>query len=698
MKKIYEYSVGKLNLALGITEENKIRLLHYSVLPYDSSQEKEVELLAASHLVELQITGYNQPLHKGNKLANTYVGRELEFVSLVEEKDKLIITQSYLDRKIQLKTITTLILNNESDAVTWQTEIFNTGKNNFGIEYISSVNVTAVNAGPLFQSYERQELYLPHNAWTGELQWQTATLKDFGLDFQLDGEKLQDSTKTISITNNSSWSCAQYNPSGLLINRDLGMSTFWQINTNGEWHWELTDCGLGKYLALRIFGPTEPTNHWWVELKPHASFATVEVLCGNTSGGFEEVVEKMTNYRRKIRKKSPDNENCPVIFNDYMNCLMGDPTTEKEIPLINRAAEIGCEYYVIDCGWYSDGYWWDNVGEWKESRKRFPNGIIELTNLIREKGMIPGLWLEIEVMGINSQLANGLPDDWFFCRHGKRVRDHSRYHLDFRNPAVRNYASSIIQRLIHDYGIGYIKMDYNITAGIGSDFQTDSFSNALLEHNRCYLTWIDEIFTTYPDLIIENCGSGGMRHDYQMLRRHSIQSITDQTNYLRNGAIAAVCASAVTPEQSAIWSYPLQNADSEEVIFNMVNTLLFRVHQSGHLAELNPENLALVKEGLETYKSFRKKIATGIPFWPSGIPHIDDDWFSFGIKTDEGNYLAVWRTESTKKQFSIQLPMTIKSVEQVYPKQDMEVSFSFSTSRLLVDFPKNKMARLFKIN
>ncbi|GGI46621.1 hypothetical protein GCM10008018_18010 [Paenibacillus marchantiophytorum] len=30
---------------------------------------------------------------------------------------------------------------------------------------------------------------------------------------------------------------------------------------------------------------------------------------------------------------------------------------------------------------------------------------------IRSKGMIPGLWLEIEVMGINCELAGKLPDE-----------------------------------------------------------------------------------------------------------------------------------------------------------------------------------------------------------------------------------------------------------------------------------------------
>lgn len=79
---------------------------------------------------------------------------------------------------------------------------------------------------------------------------------------------------------------------------------------------------------------------------------------------------------------------------------MGDPTAEKMIPVIDKAAESGAEYYCIDAGWYADVTWWDSVGEWKPSTWRFPNGIKEILDYIRYKGLIPGVWLEIEVMGI----------------------------------------------------------------------------------------------------------------------------------------------------------------------------------------------------------------------------------------------------------------------------------------------------------
>jgi alpha-galactosidase len=80
---------------------------------------------------------------------------------------------------------------------------------------------------------------------------------------------------------------------------------------------------------------------------------------------------------------------------------------------------VGCEYFCIDAGWHSDGEWWDGVGEWLPSKGRFPGGIQEPLNYIRSKGMIPGLWLELEVMGINCPLAKQVPDDWLFIRHGR---------------------------------------------------------------------------------------------------------------------------------------------------------------------------------------------------------------------------------------------------------------------------------------
>ena len=61
--------------------------------------------------------------------------------------------------------------------------------------------------------------------------------------------------------------------------------------------------------------------------------------------------------------------------------------------------------------------------------------------------MVPGLWLEPEVAGKHSTLAEK-PDSWFFLRHGQRVVKNSRLLLDFRNPEVRSYLDAVVERLV----------------------------------------------------------------------------------------------------------------------------------------------------------------------------------------------------------------------------------------------------------
>ena len=91
-------------------------------------------------------------------------------------------------------------------------------------------------------------------------------------------------------------------------------------------------------------------------------------------------------------------------------------------------------------------------------------------------------------------------------------------------------------------GVGYIKMDYNIEPGVGTEVDAESAGEGLLEHERAYLAWLDTVFEKYPDLVIENCSSGGLRMDYALLSRLSIQSTSDQEEYDIFGGRGTACA------------------------------------------------------------------------------------------------------------------------------------------------------------
>ena len=112
----------------------------------------------------------------------------------------------------------------------------------------------------------------------------------------------------------------------------------WQIESNTAWNWEISD--TGSLLYLRLCGPSEYYNGWWKNLKPGDSFESAKVAV-SFEKDFDSALAEMTKYRRLIAHRVESDRYHPVIFNDYMQCLNADPTTEKLIPQIDAAAGAG---------------------------------------------------------------------------------------------------------------------------------------------------------------------------------------------------------------------------------------------------------------------------------------------------------------------------------------------------------------------
>lgn len=692
-----------IHIVFGITDEKQLKLMHFSSRPYEEQEESGQFIKEGFQLVQVNFSGYNRPYEKhGNKHIVTVPGYTLSYVGMEDKRNEtgrlLVITQR--DEATGARVVSYWQFYTGTSTVRMYHEIINEGAEEQTLEYISSFYYLGIEKEGKLSSDDKMRLTFACHGWQKEMNFRTVTFPEMGLG-QTQPTVNQRTSTTFELTNTGNWSTKKYLPMGYLENTEADSGLYWQIEHNGSWHTEISDENGHFYLALS--GPTEVQSHWFKQIKPGEKFVTVPVAVGVSRADFDAAMGQLTGYRRKIRRPNADNENLPVIFNDYMNCLFGDPTTQKEIPLIDAAAEIGCEYFVIDAGWYAPGEWWDSVGEWQQCKERFPGGIEEVTGYIRKKGMIPGVWLELEVMGINCEKAKKAPDDWFFVRHGKRVFDRSRYQLDFRNPAVIEHVDEVIDRVVNQYGAGYIKMDYNIEPGIGTELYADSVGQGLLEHERAYLKWLDGVFARYPNLVIENCSSGGLRTDYAMLSRYSIQSTSDQEDYKNYATIAANAPAALTPEQAAVWSYPLKDGDEEETVYNMVNALLLRIHQSGHIPQLSEERRAMVKEGINYYKAIRKDIKNAVPVWPLGLADSLDNWLAVALRAEDKSYLAVWRRGG---EDSCRIPLgklvskgAQASVKLAYPKEALaeHAAYTVSGQTLEVIFKEPVMARVFEV-
>ena len=583
--KYIKINENGIHIVFGITDKNQIKLLHFSKAEFDENDickfgkeckaedlvRKEQFIDEAFQLVQVNLAGYNRPYEKhGNKHICTAPGYLLTYAGMEDSWNEIgrKITIYQEDKEeTHVRVETRMQFYKGTSIVRMVNKVINEGDSTQCLEYLSSFCYTGIEKEGKSNSDAKMRVRIPYNGWQKEMSIKEYKFGDVGLA-QTQPGVYQRTSQVLEVSNTGNWSTKKYLPLGYVENTEAHTSLFWQIEHNGSWHYEISDQNTHFYVC--VSGPTEVQSHWFKNLAPGESFESVPVAVGVADDSFEKAMGELTKYRRMIRRPNKDDENLPVIFNDYMNCLFGDPTTEKELPLIDAAAECGCEYYVIDAGWYAPGEWWDSVGEWQESRERFPNGIKEVTDYIRQKGMIPGVWLELEVMGINCEKAKNAPDDWFFIRHGKRVYDRSRYQLDFRNPEVIEHVNEVIDRVVKDYGVGYIKMDYNIEPGIGTELGAESVGQGLLEHEKAYLNWLDDVFARYPDLVIENCSSGGLRIDYALLSRYSIQSTSDQEDYRNYATIAANAVAGVTPEQAAVWSYPMRQGDKEKAILKFI--------------------------------------------------------------------------------------------------------------------------------
>ena len=137
-----------------------------------------------------------------------------------------------------------------------------------------------------------------------------------------------------------------------------------------------------------------------------------------------------------------------------------------------------------------------------------------------------------------------------------------------------------------------------------------------------------------------------------MLSHLQLQSSSDQEDYRKYPAIVVGASAGVLPEQLATWSYPLASSGPDAASFNMVNAMLCRIHQSGHLAKLSAESMAQVRTGIQVYKQhIRPHVPESVPFYPLGFTDITDDKspIALGMRSPQRTFVAVWRLTGDAK-------------------------------------------------
>jgi alpha-galactosidase len=644
-------------------------------------------------IAEVQIAGENKPTHMGAKLIHSSEGNRLRYVSHEATDRVLCVVQE--SELVRVKTL--FVTYDDTNAVRVHTSVQNISDRELVLEEVSSFVLggvtprgTADTEGMYFTRF--------HQSHHAECQPRRVSFGDLGL---FGSPHLPDAQKRIAFANIGSWSTKEELPQGIIEDAANGRFAMFQIESNSTWYYELSDVGREHYLWLG--GASLPFGGWSKALRPGESYRTVAIALafGETLDG---VIGEMTKYRRHIAGQCEADAALPTIFNEYMHLSWDSPTEENTRIYAPVVAKTGVEYYVIDCGWHNEepgNVIYPYVGQWKESRARFPNGVRATTDFIRSLGMKAGLWIEPEIIGVKCQeMLDYYTEDCFIQRYGRRLAVMNRHFLDYRHPKVRAYMTETIRRMVEDYGADYIKFDYNQDMGVGTDRDALTAGEGLETCTEAFFSWVEEMKARYPGVILEGCSSGGMRMDYRTLRTYSLVSTSDQTNYLKYPYIAGNILAAVIPEQAAVWSYPVGACTSEEInddqiVMNMINSFLGRMHLASHLERMNDHQLGLVREGVAFYETLNEVRKRGLPILPWGFTRFGAKQVCAGLRDGSAVYLAVWCL-GEELFADIPLPSEIVQAKITYPSAPAAV-LSHQDNRLCVTFDRPNTAVFLEV-
>ncbi|MDD4816618.1 MAG: alpha-galactosidase [Victivallaceae bacterium] len=216
----------------------------------------------------------------------------------------------------------------------------------------------------------------------------------------------------------------------------------------------------------------------------------------------------------------------------------------KLISMMDGAAELGAEMFVLDDGWFGNGEFQRNhdragLGDWEVNTEKLPGGLEKLIAEAHKRGLEFGLWVEPEMVNPGSRLFTEHPDWAMAIPNRDRIAMRNQYVLDLSRPEVEEYIYNAVSSILAAHpGIHYIKWDHNCESHNLGSAALGSNQGALSElHNSAYLRIMAKLRSEFPNVTFQLCSSGGGRAEFGAMRYHEEFWGSDETNGLKRIAI-----------------------------------------------------------------------------------------------------------------------------------------------------------------
>lgn len=346
-------------------------------------------------------------------------------------------------------------------------------------------------------------------------------------------------------------------------------------------------------------------------LQPHESFVTPEVYMGVIQGGLDEAVNEMHAHVRRSVLNLPEADPSACLI----GCGMGaehDMSVETSKAFIDQFADMGGEIFIIDAGWQcppgKEMSWPAFNGRYKPDAERYKNGLCEVSDYCHEKGLKFAMWTEIERLGEHSDVFKEHPEWRADNVFGEKVP----FFLNMANPECAAWAEETLASFIVENKLDLLRVDHNVEHFYYFTF-TDGACSPLRHFTAAHKMY-QNLKKRFPNVIFENCASGGGRTNLGILKGFTHTWVSDWQKAPRSILITNGMTMALPPERVDRLFAGMGCHSFGSFDLHMRNAMLS--HMSLNVvapatAKLNSDQMAFVKHSTDIYKSFIR------PFLPT---------------------------------------------------------------------------------
>ena len=281
----------------------------------------------------------------------------------------------------------------------------------------------------------------------------------------------------------------------------------------------LAQTEVDNYDTARVLMGIHPNGFKWT-LEKGESFQTPEMVMVYSEAGLNGMSQTFHKlYRTRLARGTWRDKVRPILINSW-EAFYFDFDAPKLLGLADAATDLGMELFVLDDGWFGkrdDST--SSLGDWYPNEEKLKGTLKELAEKINAKGLKFGLWIEPEMTNKDSDLYRAHPD-WILAEQGKRIcHSRTQYVLDFSKKEVREYIGDMLENLLAEVPVSYIKWDMNRTFSEVFSNGNDREYQGKVCHK--YILGLYELYerltSRFPHVLFESCASGGARFDPGML-------------------------------------------------------------------------------------------------------------------------------------------------------------------------------------